>query len=189
MGSYRRVPIVALETARLWLRPLALSDAPQIQDQFPHFEVLKYMTASIPWPYPDSGAIEFLSAMIPRIDAREQYHWAIRLKRSSEDGLIGVIGLMPDSDSDNRGFWLARPFWGQGYMKEAVRAVNNFAFNELRMDALILCNAEPNIASHRLKETTGAIETRREIRSYVGGEFTCVIWRLTREAWRANRDR
>lgn len=42
------VPIPILETSRLLLRPL--------QALFPHFEILQYMSAAIPWPYPDDGA-------------------------------------------------------------------------------------------------------------------------------------
>ena len=46
-----------LETARLLLRPLELVDAEQIQQVFPQWEVVRYLTDTIPWPYPKDGAL------------------------------------------------------------------------------------------------------------------------------------
>src|SRR5690349_13153207 len=130
MAAFRRVPIRVLDTARLRLRPLEYSDALRIQALFDSPNVLRYMNAAIPWPYPEDGAMQHLRAVLPRMEAGEEYYWAIGL-RESDEGLIGVIGLTPASDEDHRGFWLGEPYWGQGYMREAVRAVNDCAFDEL----------------------------------------------------------
>ena len=73
-------------------------------------------------------------------------------------------------------------------MKEAVFAVNDFAFGPLKLPLLILNNAEPNGASHRLKELSGAvIMSIQEDVPYVGGNFRQVRWRLTREDWETHR--
>jgi RimJ/RimL family protein N-acetyltransferase len=75
-------------------------------------------------------------------------------------------------------------------MKEAVVAVNDFAFGELGMESMALNNAEPNIASHRLKELSGAkIVAVLEDVAFVGGKYRRICWRLTREDWYANRHR
>jgi ribosomal-protein-alanine N-acetyltransferase len=186
MARYRKAPLVALETARLRLRPLAEPDAHRIQTLFPHPNVLRYMNAAIPWPYPENGAIEFVRSVLPRLEAQEEYYWALRLK-AADEGLIGVIGLTPASDEDHRGFWLAEIYWGRGLMREAVAAVNDFAFDVLGMTELLLNNAAPNAASHRLKESVGAEIVRIEDTDYVGGRFPGVRWRLTAEAWRRHR--
>ncbi len=57
------------------------------------------------------------------------------------------------------------------------------------MPHLTLNNAEPNRASHRLKEAVGAeiIEINEDV-AYVGGRFRQVRWRLTREDWENYRD-
>ncbi|PLS26436.1 GNAT family N-acetyltransferase [Bifidobacterium parmae] len=34
------------------------------------------------------------------------------------------------------GYWIGRPFWGRGYMPEALRAVLEYAFGTLRVDAV-----------------------------------------------------
>ena len=45
-----------LETRRLTLRPLSRQDVPAIQRRFPQWEVVRYLTARVPWPYPSDGA-------------------------------------------------------------------------------------------------------------------------------------
>ena len=169
------------------LRPAEMSHAKRIQSLFAHWNVLKYMANTIPWPYPANGAREFLEIMLPKVAAREQYYWGIFERAALHEGLMGVISLSPDSDEDNRGFWLGEEFWGRGYMTEANLLVNDFAFDELQMDSLILNNAVPNIGSHRLKEKAGAVLLRIEEREYIGGRFPAAIWRLTRDAWASNR--
>ena len=70
-------------------------------------------------------------------------------------------------------------------MREASAAVNDFAFDVLGMEELLLGNAEPNAASHRLKESAGAEIIAIGEANYIGGRFREVRWRLTAEAWKA----
>lgn len=188
MAAYRKTPIVPLETDRLFLRPIRMSDTPRIQVLFPNINVLRYMNASIPWPYPENGAEDAVGKMLEAMAVEEEYFWSIVLKDREEEGLIGVIGLTPLGE-DHRGFWIGEPYWGQGLMKEATIAVNDFAFDVLGMTELRLDNAQPNIASHRLKESVGAEIISITDCDYVGGRFPGVQWRLTVEAWRAYRSR
>jgi ribosomal-protein-alanine N-acetyltransferase len=178
-----------LETDRLTLRPLTEDDAPRIQELFPKPEILQYMAAAIPWPYPDDGAISFVRYSLAAMDRGERYAWAIT-EKAGDDQPIGCIDLFPTNPDDNRGFWLGLPYQGKGYMIEAVAAVNDFAFDVLGLDRLILNNAESNIGSHRLKEKAGAaiLEITDDV-PYVGGVDRQIRWTLTRERWHANRDR
>ena len=180
-----RPPIPVLDTPRLRLRPLRLSDARRIQELFPQWEVVEFMTAAIPWPYPEDGARQFIESVLPKMAAGTQYDWAITLKDADDDLLIGIISLYPEG-ADNRGFWLGRGYQRQGLMTEAMSAVNDFAFDVLGMPHLTLNNAEPNTGSHRLKEISGAkiIQINDDV-LYVGGRFRQIQWRLTREDWRA----
>ena len=187
MSSYIKAPLAALETPRLLLRPLQRTDAPRIQQLFSNSHVLRFMDASIPHPYPENGAEEFLRRWLPLVEAREVYAWAILRKAHPDEGLIGQISLTPASTSDHRGFWLGEPYWRQGYMTEAATAVNDFAFDTLGMPYLLLNNAEPNLASHRLKERTGATILGTHEKPFIGGTFTSVRWKLTAETWRASR--
>jgi ribosomal-protein-alanine N-acetyltransferase len=179
-----------LETPRLLLRPLQLSDAPRVQELFPHWEVVQYMASVIPWPYPADGAQKYEEYALTEVAAGNRYSWALTLKSAGDDLLIGAIELTPTNPEDSRGFWIGLPYQRQGYMTEAVAAVNDFAFDVLGVSHLLLNNAEPNIASHRLKEKSGAKVTKiSEDVQFVSGKHRMVRWTLTSEQWRANRHR
>lgn len=177
-----------LETERLTLRPLVREDAATIQALFNDWEVVKWLNAVVPWPYPPDGAEEFLTRNLPEVARGDRFLWAITLKEDPEYALIGVIDLFPKNPDDNRGFWLGSAFHGKGYMSEAAAAVTDFAFDVLYIPFLVLGNAEPNLASHRLKEKTGAeiIEIQEDV-EFVGGRYRSIKWRLTREAWERHR--
>jgi hypothetical protein len=51
--------IETLHTDRLLLQPLRLADAEQAQHLFSQWEILRFMTTLIPWPYPADGAFRF----------------------------------------------------------------------------------------------------------------------------------
>lgn len=49
--------IPTLTAPRLILRPLELSDAPAVQAVFPRWEIVRFLAARVPWPYPPDGAL------------------------------------------------------------------------------------------------------------------------------------
>ena len=53
-------PLPTLQTSRLVLQPLQLSDAPAIQRRFAHWQVVRYLNAVVPWPYPDDVALSYV---------------------------------------------------------------------------------------------------------------------------------
>ncbi|HEY3332175.1 MAG TPA: GNAT family N-acetyltransferase [Capsulimonadaceae bacterium] len=180
--------IASLETPRLTLRPLRFEDATRIQELFPHPEIVKYLDVVVPWPYPADGAAQFLARVLPEVDTGVRYSWAITETAAADDALIGLIELTPNNPNDHRGFWLGLPYHGRGYMSEAATAVTDYAFDILQMPELLLSNAEPNIASHRLKEKAGAtIVSIIDDVAFVGGHFRKVSWRLTPAAWASHR--
>jgi RimJ/RimL family protein N-acetyltransferase len=178
------VPI--LETARLILRPLELADAPVVQELFPHWDIVRYMNAKIPWPYPADGALQFIrDVALPAMERGEQWVWAIRLK-GGPSHLIGVINLSADKN-ENRGFWLGLPWQGQGLMTEACEAVSGFWFTRLGRDRLRVSKAAENAASRRVSEKQGARLIGIEERDYVSGRLAAEVWELTREEWNSRQ--
>jgi hypothetical protein len=63
LSSMASPPAPTLETARLLLRPLVVGDAPQAQLLFPFWEIVRYMDAVVPWPYPVDGVLAFYRAI------------------------------------------------------------------------------------------------------------------------------
>jgi RimJ/RimL family protein N-acetyltransferase len=114
-----------LATPRLILRPLELSDAEEIQRLFPQWEIVRYLDAIVPWPFPAGGVLEHLrEAALPAMERGEAWHWTLRLKPAPQQ-LIGRIHLAR-GDNNNRGFWLVPEHQGQGLTTEAVVAVNDY---------------------------------------------------------------
>jgi ribosomal-protein-alanine N-acetyltransferase len=113
-----------LITARLILRALRPADSDAIQRVFPHWEILKFMGATIPWPYPEDGASSYVQNIaIPAMREGREWHWTIR-PLNQPNLLIGMISLM-DQPDDNRGFWLNPDWQGQGLMSEACQIVTH----------------------------------------------------------------
>jgi ribosomal-protein-alanine N-acetyltransferase len=140
-----------LTTTRLVLRPIILSDAVAVQQLFPVWEIVRYLQAGVPWPFPLDGAVDHIQREIEAVARGEKNVWAITLKSAPSD-LIGSINLRAaPAGEDNRGFWLALPWQRQGLMTEAAEAVTSYAFEVLGWRQLYVSNAELNVASRKIK--------------------------------------
>ena len=178
--------IQTLKTSRLILRPLELSDAGQIQVLFPQWEIVRYLSKVVPWPYPPDGALAYIrDQALPAIERGEEWHWSLRLK-SAPERLIGCISLRRE-ESKNRGFWMALPWQRQGLMTEAVEAVTDYWFNGLGFSVLRAPKAIVNVASRRISEKSGMHVVAVEEKDYVGGRLLSETWEINAEEWRARR--
>jgi [ribosomal protein S5]-alanine N-acetyltransferase len=178
--------VPTLYTARLILRPLELADAEQTQKLFPHWEIVRYLAAHVPWPYPEDGAYtHYRNASLPGMERGDAWHWTIRLK-SDPGQLIGSISLMK-SENNNRGFWLGIPWQGQGLMSEACDAATDYWFDVLKFPVLRVPKAAANLASRRISEKQGMRVVAREDRDYVCGRLASEIWEITAEEWKKAR--
>lgn len=98
-----------LRTQRLLLRPLVAEDAGALTPLIADFEVSRWLTV-VPHPYTMADANWFIGSA-HNTPGRT---WAIE----HDSRFIGVISV------DNElGYWLGRPFWRQGFMTEAAKAV------------------------------------------------------------------
>ena len=67
-----------LQTERLTLRPVLIQDAPAIQQHFDNWNIMKHLTAQVPWPYPADGAETFIKDVaLPGEGAGTALSWAI----------------------------------------------------------------------------------------------------------------
>ncbi len=189
-GAMRRMPPTpVLHTEHLTLRPCRLEDTPTIQRRFNQWDVVKYLAAGVPWPYPDDGAATNMVETQEEMAAGKKMIWAIT-RKGAEDELIGRIDLWPDDgvSRTQRGFWLDPEFWGQGLMTEAAERVTEYAFTELGWRHLWLRNGEANQASYRVKEKQGARVVDRVPAKFVSGDMLSVVWYLAADDWLAHRE-
>lgn len=128
---------IYLETERLVLRPVSTNDLTDIHEIVSDPEVASAAGFSA------SNDMEAsVKRMLEYMDDNETL--AVVLKESNK--LIGTVSLQKrdwtmypvDRKLKGRelGFDLNRKYWGHGYMPEAVRAVCNYCFKELRYDFL-----------------------------------------------------
>ncbi|MEM7078794.1 MAG: GNAT family N-acetyltransferase [Pseudomonadota bacterium] len=177
-----------LVTERLTLRAVTAEDAAAYREHFIDYEVIRYLSAAVPWPYPDDGIENFLAAKLPQ-QGRDRWLWGLHLNGATT-GLIGAIELWREGEPEHRGFWLGRAFWGRGYMSEAASAVTDAAFERFGFEELCLTNALDNARSHRIKEKAGAELLRVEPGAYVDPALTQqAVWRLRKADWLARRER
>jgi len=174
------------KTERLTLRPLEMADAEQIQELFPHWEIVRYLLNRVPWPYPADGALTFCREIaLPQMEREEAWHWTIRLN-AEPSRLIGLISLVK-GEQDNRGFWLGTPWQGQGLMSEACAWANDLWFDTLGFPVLRVAKAAANRASRRISERQGMRLVGLTEKDYVSGRLPSEIWEITAEEWRSRR--
>lgn len=177
----------ALQTARLLLKPLQLEDAAQVQRIFPQWEIVQFLNARVPWPYPPDGVRQFyLEQTVPAMERGDEWNWTIRLK-TAPSRIIGDICLVR-GEENNRGFWLDPAFQNRGLMTEAAIAVNDFWFDVLKFPLMRIPKAVANIASRRISEKTGMrVVAIKPEHAFVCGRLPAEIWELTADEWHAFR--
>jgi ribosomal-protein-alanine N-acetyltransferase len=143
-----------LETERLLFRPLELSDTSRLAELVGNYEVAK-MLLPVPYPYTEQDARDFiLNSHEDRI-AETDYVFAIVSK--AERTLIGCaeLGLRRQFQRAELGYWVAVPYWGQGYMTEAARWMLRYGFEDLNLNRIHSSHFAHNPASGRVMQKIG----------------------------------
>ncbi len=109
------------------------------------------MTQHIPHPYPAGAAEVWIAAHARQFEAGLNVVFAIRLAGS----LVGCVNLQLGPEEGELGYWIGKPFWGQGYATEAVRLVVGYAFGELGLARVTGRHLVANPASGRVMEKAG----------------------------------
>lgn len=128
-------PFPNLETQRLKLRRLKITDVNEILALRSNPEIMKY----IPRPLitTKEEALEFIARMDANIDNNTLINWAITTKE--EDRLIGMISYYRTKHEDFRsevGYILSGEYHGQGIITEALQRVVQFGFEEIGFNSI-----------------------------------------------------
>ena len=143
-----------LKTERLILRRWAESDAESL------FEYAKDPDVGPVAGWPAHQSVdESLNVIRNVFHGKEAY--AICLK--TDEKAIGAIELklnghtdMTDRDDEcELGYWLGKPYWGQGIMPEAVKEILRHAFEDIGMTKVWVGYYDCNTKSKRVQEKAG----------------------------------
>ena len=143
-----------LRIPRLHLRPVTLEDAPDVQ-RLAGDRAVADTTLSIPHPYPDGAAAAWIEKHAEGFAAGRQANFAITLRE--ESSLVGANGLVIEAGFGRAelGYWVGRPYWGQGYATEAAGEVVRYGFDELWLGRIFATAMTRNPASIRVLEKVG----------------------------------
>jgi len=179
-----------LETSRLYLRPWKETDAEYL------YELAKNLNIGPKAGWPVHTSVENSLQIIKEV-LSAQYTFAVTIKH--EDKAVGSIGLMIGdksnlgigADEAEIGYWIGEPYWGHGYIPEAVRELNRFAFMELDISVVWCGFFDENEKSKRVNEKCGFRLHHIEQDKYwplINESKTQQITCLSREEWLVSLD-
>ena len=174
-------------TERLLLRPWMESDAESL------YEYAKDPDIGPAAGWPPHVSIENSREIIKTI-LSEPENYAVCLMRDNR--AIGSIGFHKPTQTKTKmsekeleiGFWIGKPFWGNGYIPEAVRILLKYAFRDLGCDAVWCGYYDGNEKSKRTQEKCGFIyhHTEKDKPNKIMGDLRTENYnRLTKEEWEA----
>jgi len=138
------------------LSSIRQTDKPALLEHL-HARDVYRTTLNIPHPYLEANADWWIQK---RIEHTKRFGKEVSFAiRDAEGNLIGAVSadnLEPGTTHKAEiGYWLAKPFWGQGIMTDGVRAYVRYAFEELRLLRLTAHVFEFNLSSARVLEKNG----------------------------------
>ena len=151
MPSFEPVVIPAND---LTLRFLTEADLPATYEIFSHPEVMRY------WSYPPWQDISQAQEWLMHVQEGYQTRTSLQLgiERRADRMLIGTCTLFQFHGPSRRaemGYVLGRPYWGFGYMNQALRALLRYAFETLDLNRLEADIDPRNTASAKTLERLG----------------------------------
>lgn len=176
-----------IRTKRLLLRPWKESDCTSL------YEYAKDPRVGPMAGWPIHTSISNSQEIIQTILAKDE-SYAVCLQ--SDNKAIGSIGLMIGGSNHlslpitqgEIGYWIGVPFWGQGYIPEAVHPILQHGFNDKILTSIWCGYYDGNTKSKRVQEKCGflyhhtvenvACDAINEIRTE---HFSCI----TKEHWDA----
>jgi [ribosomal protein S5]-alanine N-acetyltransferase len=150
-------PFPEIKTERLLLRRMTDADAPEIFFLRSDETVMKYIDREKPKTIEE--AVAFIQKVNTGIDNNECIMWAIALQ-DKPDTLIGNIGFWRVLNQHYRseiGYMLHPGLWNKGIMKEALLAVTDYGFNQMKLHSIEAHINPGNAASGAVLEKAGFI--------------------------------
>ena len=173
-----------LETQRLVLSTPNNDDIPTIV-KYAGDERIAKTTERMPHPYYEKDAQTWINMTQKGLENGTAHIFAIRLKAGLV--FIGGIGLEVNHlcNHGELGYWVATPYWNQGYATEAARRVLQFGFEELALHKIFAQHMVCNPSSRKVMQKIGMIEEGRLKDHFRKGEeyHTLAQYRLTRDEY------
>lgn len=130
------LPFPMLRTERLALRIATEADAPALLEMRKSEAAMRY----IPRPRAQSLAdiTVLLNIFNEAIEQGKAINWVICLNKNPDEviGIIGYVNICQTTKCGEIGYMLHPSYWGNGYVMEAIKEVEHYGFNEIRLNAI-----------------------------------------------------
>lgn len=179
------VATVTIETLRLALRAPTLADAPAIA-HIANDRRISQMTRRLPFPFREADAGAFI-ATLPLLASRDlaQVYLVEHLGEP-----VGIVSTEGDPVAPELGYWFAVAHWGRGFATEAARAAIDARLASGAATHIVATARVANPASRNVLEKCGFVWQGCALHRFdvLGSSAPVDRFRLTREAWSAQRD-
>jgi len=142
-----------LKSKRLILRPPKFSDAP-ILEKYINDKLVSQWMLNVPYPYPRGDYKKWIKKSLKNSKNKESFDFTINFNQEP----IGSVGLCRVEWKYKKaiiGYWLAKKYWNQGIMTEALKLLLDFGFNQLKLNRLESSHFKQNQGSKRVQEKCG----------------------------------
>jgi ribosomal-protein-alanine N-acetyltransferase len=156
MGKINFTPFPNLETERLKLRQITTEDLNEFFLLKSDERILRGYNAKAK-TYEEAG--QFLQRISEEISKNEWINWGITFK--GENKLIGSIcfwNIVEEQSKAEIGYELMPEYQGKGIMSEAVKAVIEYGFENMRLDWIEAVPYSENMKSARLLERNNFVK-------------------------------
>lgn len=183
-GSGTQLPVIRGE--RVYLRGSERSDIPTFVRWFNDGEYLQYLGMRAPMS--EAGEETWFTEMMAR-EGKDAYHFV--MCRLEDDKPIGTIGLFAiDQLNGSAGIGIGigeKQLWGQGYGTDAMFALLDFGFGQLRLERMWLEVYDYNARARRSYEKCGfMLEGTERHAMFRHGEYHDMhLMAILREEWAA----
>lgn len=148
-------PFPVLHSERLLLRRITLDDTADMFYFRSDPEILRYLGRD-PAKTQDEAAA-FIRLLDENLSRNEGIQWGVEWKEQPGKlaGSICYWRMENENDRAELGYLMAPPFWGKGLMKEAIRTVLDYGFQQLRLHSVVAKLTPANKASSAVLEANG----------------------------------
>ena len=179
-----------LESTRLRLRPVREDDADVIVALLADIDVVHFL-AMVPHPYTSDDARIFIASAQGKGPLAVQESFA--LERKEDGAFLGIMSLIPDAhvaEAAILGYWIAKPYWAQGYATEAAQTLVEYGFATRGYASISAAAAVANPASRRVLQKAGLMAIGSDGRHWLPARNRAepsITHAVTREGWIASR--
>lgn len=148
------MPVPTLKTERLLLRLPEITDA-DIVAKLAGDRAIAEGTSTMPHPYEPAMAVEWIQGVLHRSDDDPTHTFAI--VRRDDNQFIGMIGFTVDAihAKTEIGYWIGKPYWGNGYTAEAAQRLVDYCFETLELNRVEARYFASNSQSRRVMDKIG----------------------------------